>query len=171
MTMLTFPTTSPTLSTSGATPLGSLLSGSTSVFGMEYTDIRRGKEVLSIIEKGYWVKATGSRVTTHFTDKSDYDYVIFDPDGKLEVSLMYDGWELGGSGDKGELTGRAFSSLKKGGINFILVSQESQWKKWVVATNLLKAINPKTKEERIKLFDTVFGNTPDSRAMEFGDPF
>lgn len=160
----------PTSSTSGATPIGGLLGGYTPPYLTNEHSVR--VEVGKIVDKGYWIKATGSRVTkSGWTNESDWDYVIFDPDMKLEGELMKDSWELGGSGDKGDLIGRAFSSLKKDKTNFILVSQEDQWKKWIVATNLLKALDPKTKKERIELFATVFGNTPDSRAMDFGAPF
>ena len=149
----------PTLGSTGATPISILSSLS----------INREVEVGKIVDKGYWVKATGSRVTkSGWTDDSDWDYVIFDPDLKLEGQLMKDGWELGGSGEGLE---RCFSSLKKGGVNFILVKSEDDWKKWVIATNLLKMMDPKTKEERIGIFDTVFGKTSDSKAMDFGAPF
>lgn len=126
-------------------------------------------ELSKIVDKGYWIKATGSRVTkSGWTEDSDWDYVIFDPDMKLEGELMKDGWELGGSGAvAAELNDRMFSSLKKGQVNFILVCSEDQWKKWIIATNLLKMMDPKTKEERIGIFDTVFGKTSDSKAMEF----
>ena len=123
----------------------------------------RQNTLMKLIDNGYWVKATGSRVTTNFTEESDYDYVVFDP----EYKLMLEGWALGGSGDNGHLNGRIFSSLKKGPINLILVDKEDQWKKWIIATNLIKAINPTSKEERINLFNTVFGNTPNSKAMDF----
>ncbi len=149
---------------SSPTPFYSHFAGTTT--GAKPVDFKE-HSVVSIVNKGYWIKATGSRVTTHFTDQSDHDYVIFDPECKLEQELMKEGWELGGSGHFADLSGRIFSSLKKGPVNFILVSKEDQWKKWIIATNLLKVLNPKTKEERIKLFDTVFGNTADSRAMEF----
>ncbi len=125
-------------------------------------------EVGQIVDKGYWVKATGSRVTKYgWTNDSDWDYVIFDPDLKLEGELMKNGWELGGSGLAEAESFRCFSSLKKGNLNFLLVNKEDQWKKWIIATNMLKMMDPKTKEERVKLFDTVFGTTPDSKAMEF----
>lgn len=136
------------------------------------TTVNKEYEVYKIVDKGYWIKATGSRVTKDgWTEESDWDYVIFDPDMKLEPELMKDGWELGGSGVVEVESFRCFSSLKKGNLNFILVNKEEDWKKWVIATNLLKMMNPKTKEERIKLFDTVFGKTPDSKATDFGDPF
>lgn len=64
-----------------------------------------------------------------------------------------------------------FDSIKLNGVNLILVDKEEIWKKWVIATNLLKMMDPKTKEERIGIFDTVFGKTSDSKAMDFGAPF
>ncbi len=152
------PSLSPAVFSSGSTSVSSSLSG---------LGIIPYLEVGKLVDRGYWVKRTGSRVTTHFTEASDHDYVVFDPDCKLEKELMVEGWELGGSGDNGELTGRIFSSLKKGKTNFIVVVNEDQWKKWVIATNLIKALDPETKEGRVKIFNTVFGDTPDSRAVEF----
>lgn len=129
-------------------------------------------EVGKIVDKGYWIKATGSRVTkSGWTKDSDWDYVVFDPDMKLEPELMKDAWELGGSGVVEAESFRCFSSLKKGILNFILVNNEDQWKKWIIATNLIKAMDCKTKEERVGIFDTVFGKTSDSKAMDFGDTF
>ncbi len=130
--------------------------------------VNKEYELSQIVDKGYWIKATGSRVTkSGWTNESDWDYVIFDPDLKLEGELLNGSWELGGSGVAEAESFRCFSSLKKGNLNFLLVNKEDQWKKWIIATNMLKMMDPKTKEERVKLFDTVFGTTPDSKAMEF----
>jgi hypothetical protein len=129
---------------------------------------QRQKVVSDLVEDGYWVKMTGSRVTKDgWTDDSDWDYVVFDPDCKLQdVYTQSDGWVLGSDAGQGE-----FASIRKGEINLILVTQEDIWKKYIIATNLIKAINCKTKEERIGIFDTVFGKTSDSKAMDFGAPF
>jgi hypothetical protein len=151
--------------TSGMPILSTTPVSTPTIFGRPFDEVRRTLEVGKIVDKGYWIKATGSRVTkSGWTNESDWDYVIFDPGMKLESELMKDGWELGGSGEELD---RCFSSLKKGQVNFILVKSEDIWKKWIIATNLIKAMDPKTKEERVGIFDTVFGKTSDSKAMEF----
>lgn len=128
----------------------------------------RQQIVANLIQDGYWVKATGSRVTTDgWTSESDWDYVVYDPDNTLYFILSEDksGWSEGLSGNG--MVGMDFTSWKQGDTNLILVNKDAIWKKWVIATNLLRIMNPKTKEERIKLFDNVFGKATDSVAMEF----
>lgn len=124
----------------------------------------RGHILRQLIEDGYWVKATGSRVTKDgWTDASDWDYVVYDPDRKLVKKLIEEGdWLHGSLVDHGE-----FASLKKNDINLIIVDQEEIWKKYIIATNLIKALNSKTKEERIKVFDSVFGRDSNAKAVEF----
>lgn len=117
-----------------------------------------------LIQEGYWVKATGSRVTENgWNEHSDWDYVVFDPEVKLHHKLVSQGWVDGSSGrDDG-----SFASLRLGDINLILVKEEDQWKKWIIATNMIKALNSKTKEERIKVFDAVFGKDKNMEAVSF----
>ena len=125
---------------------------------------QRDKIVREIVEDGYWIKMTGSRVTKDgWTDESDWDYVVYDPDMKLlGVFKQTDGWVLGSDADQGE-----FASIKKHNVNLILVSQEEIWKKYIIATNLIKTLNSKTKEERIAVFDSVFGKDSNAKAVEF----
>lgn len=121
----------------------------------------RAKVLRELIEDGYWVKATGSRVTKDgWTDASDWDYVVYDPDRKLQHK--YHDWSMGSEAGQGE-----FLSIRQGDINLILVDQEEIWKKYIIATNLIKALNSKTKEERIKVFDSVFGKDSNAKAVEF----
>lgn len=121
----------------------------------------RGKVLRELIEDGYWVKATGSRVTKDgWTGASDWDYVVYDPDKKLKHK--YHDWSMGSKAGQGE-----FLSIRQGDINLILVDQEEIWKKYIIATNLIKALNSKTKEERIKVFDSVFGRDSNAKAVEF----
>ena len=134
-----------------------------------YTPIgMRQRTISELIEGGYWVKMTGSRVTKDgWTDESDWDYVVYDPDKKLQdVYKQQDGWVLGSEAEQGE-----FSSIKKDGINLILVDKEEIWKKYIIATNLIKTLNSKTKEERIAVFDSVFGKDKNAAAVDFGVPF
>ena len=125
---------------------------------------RRAKIISDLVNDGYWVKATGSRVTKDgWTSESDWDYVVYDPDHKLQdVYKQIDGWVLGSDAGQGE-----FASIRKYDVNLILVSQEEIWKKYIIATNLIKALNSKTKEERIKVFNSVFGKDSNAKAVEF----
>ena len=125
---------------------------------------RREKIISDLVNDGYWVKATGSRVTKDgWTDESDWDYVVYDPDQKLQdVYKQIDGWVLGSDAGQGE-----FASIRKHDVNLILVSQEEIWKKYIIATNLIKTLNSKTKEERIAVFDSVFGKDSNAKALEF----
>ena len=124
----------------------------------------RKDTILKLVQDGYWVKATGSRVTQDgWTAHSDWDYVVFDPEVKLHPKLISEGWTDGTSGrDDG-----SFASLRMGEVNLILTKEEDQWKKWIIATNMIKALNCKTKAERIKVFDGVFGRDKNAGAVMF----
>ena len=124
----------------------------------------RRKIISDLVNDGYWVKATGSRVTKDgWTDESDWDYVVYDPDHKLQdVYKQIDGWVLGSDAGHGE-----FASIRKYDVNLILVGQEEIWKKYIIATNLIKTLNSKTKGERIAVFDSVFGKDSNAKAVEF----
>lgn len=129
----------------------------------------RRKIISDLVNDGYWVKATGSRVTKDgWTSESDWDYVVYDPDHKLQdVYKQIDGWVLGSDAGQGE-----FASIRKNDVNLILVSQEEIWKKFIIATNLIKTLNSKTKEERIAVFDSVFGRDRNADAVDFNEaPF
>lgn len=145
-------------SSTGATPYTS--SGLASLLGIN----NRDKIVRELVDEGYWVKMTGSRVTKDgWTDESDWDYVVYDPDKKLGDRLIRTtGWSVGGSGN-----GTEFSSFKYGDVNLILVDKEEIWKKYIIATNLIKTLNSKTKGERIAVFDSVFGKDKNAAAVEF----
>jgi hypothetical protein len=126
----------------------------------------RDQIITDLIQEGYWVKATGSRVTKDgWTDKSDWDYVVYDPDKNLADKLAKERWELGYSGNGAP--GIDFLSFKQNNVNLILVFQDSVWKKYIIATNLLRMMNPKTKKERIAIFDSVFEKDVNSKAVEF----
>lgn len=112
--------------------------------------------VASIVCMGKYIKPTGSRVTeSGFTSLSDYDFVILDQDKTLAHALSRNiEWFVGGSGN-----GTEFNSFKHGMLNFILVDNKDIFNKYVAATECIKALNCKTKEERIKVFDGIFGKT------------
>ncbi len=124
---------------------------------------RRDKIIRELVDDGYWVKMTGSRVTKDgWTDESDWDYVVYDPDHKFANTIDPQEWVLGSNVDSGE-----FMSIRKNDVNLILVDKEEIWKKYIIATNLIKALNSRTKEERIKVFDSVFGKDVNAHAVEF----
>ena len=137
--------------------LGYLVAGITS-------SVNRHKIVGELVDDGYWVKMTGSRVTKDgCTEESDWDYVVYDPERKLGDDLIRrSGWNVGGSGN-----GTEFSSFRYGDVNLILVDKEEIWKKYIIATNLIKTLNSKTKGERVAVFDSVFGKDSNAKALEF----
>lgn len=120
-----------------------------------------------LVDDGYWVKATGSRVTkSGHTSESDWDYVVYDPDNHLINKLLVDSnWSKDGSGNGDP--GIDFHSFKNGQTNLILVSTEDIWKKYIIATNLIKSLDCKTKKERIAIFDSVFERDRNLQAVEF----
>ncbi len=156
------PYPTPTYGGTGATPVG--LGGLGALTFPSMYEHNSRVEVGKLVQDGYWVKATGSRVTkSGWTDKSDWDYVVYDPDRTLETKLCSDSdWVQGGSGN-----GEEFNSFKKGDINFILVDKEEVWKHYIIATNLIKSLDCKTKKERVAIFDSVFGRDKNTKAVEF----
>lgn len=121
-----------------------------------------------LVQEGYWVKATGSRVTkSGYTSESDWDYVVYDPDNHLLTKLTTEGsqWIKDGSGNGDP--GIDFHSFKNDMTNLILVSTEDIWKKYIIATNLIKSLDCKTKKERIAIFDSVFERDRNLQAVEF----
>ena len=127
----------------------------------------RSDTVLDLVQEGYWVKATGSRVTkSGYTSESDWDYVVYDPDNHLVNKLLADtNWSPDGSGNGA--MGIDFTSWRNGQTNLILVSTEDIWKKYIIATNLIKSLDCKTKKERIAIFDSVFERDRNLQAVEF----
>jgi len=121
--------------------------------------------VALVVNMGLWVKPTGSRVTkSGWKDLSDYDYVVFDPEDKLSKQLV-DRWGFGVGGS--ERPEQEFTSYKKGVLNFIVTSKADFFKKYCMATELIKTVDAKTREERIKLFDIIFGTPANLEALEF----
>ena len=144
----------PTSLGTGATPSSIL-----SVLGIS----QRDKIIRELVDDGYWVKMTGSRVTKDgWTNESDWDYVVYDPDHKFANTIDPQEWVLGSNVDAGE-----FMSIRKNEVNLILVDKEEIWKKYIIATNLIKTLNSKTKGERCAVFDSVFGKDSNAKALEF----
>lgn len=152
-TTTTFP--SGTYSGSAGAAVGSLSS--------LVSSLGRDKIIRELVDDGYWVKMTGSRVTKDgWTSESDWDYVVYDPDHKLANTIDPQEWVLGSNVGAGE-----FMSIRKGDVNLILVDKEEIWKKYIIATNLIKTLNSKTKGERVAVFDSVFGKDSNAKALEF----
>lgn len=122
----------------------------------------RSDIITKLIDMGYWVRLSGSRVTDHYTDHSDWDYVVYDKDGKVASVLENYGFTFGGS----ERPEAQFQSFRSGDTNIIVCSDKDYYNKYVLATEVMRAANPKTKEERIKIFDTIFGKTNNDQHTE-----
>jgi hypothetical protein len=115
------------------------------------------EEVLQVVDRGYNICATGSRVTTNFDPlTSDYDYVIFDWDKKFRSKLSTVEWSEGDSGNEHSEFHSYKKRVKEGSLNFIVVQDKEEYRKYLLATELLKKMNPASKAERIKLFDMIF---------------
>jgi hypothetical protein len=117
---------------------------------------------------GLYMKPTGSRVTASgWTDQSDYDFVVLDREKKLAHFLnSLTSWEPGGSGNGEEFT--SFKSTEYGvTLNLILVDSDDVFRKYCAATEIIKTLNTQTREERIKIFDMVFGRTLETKEVPF----
>jgi Nucleotidyltransferase domain len=114
---------------------------------------------LELVMAGKHIYATGSRVTSNYTKDSDYDIVVLD-DEDWSTHNKYseeDRWYTGESGNQYS----EFMSLKKtmvntDTINLIFVRTKDTFQNYVMATDLIRKVNPKTKKERIELFDLIF---------------
>jgi hypothetical protein len=123
------------------------------------------EEVLEqLLANGLHIYATGSRVTSNFNPKeSDYDYVVLDTENWYwhDTYTSKDQWQQGESGNQYS----EFQSLKKqmkGSsqvVNLIFVRTKEMFTRYVMATDLIRKVNPETKEERITFFDMIFKNS------------
>lgn len=106
-----------------------------------------------------WLRRTGSQLVEGI-EPNDLDYVADDPSGKLEEWLNTSGWVRGGS----EREEEEFTSYKQGKYNVIICHTREYFTKYLMATELLVKLQPKTKQERIDIFDTVIGtkNNPET---------
>lgn len=128
--------------------------------GFKYLPEEFALHVASVVAMGKYIKPTGSRVTKSGWDpkQSDYDFVVLDQDKELSRFLCSNiDWVEGGSGN-----GTEFCSFKfKDKLNFILVDNKDIFNKYVAATEAIKALDCKTKKERIAVFDGIFVRTPE----------
>lgn len=106
-----------------------------------------------------WLRRTGSQLIEGI-EPNDLDYVADDPNSKLEEWLNKQGWQRGGS----EREEEEFTSYKQGKYNVIICHTREYFTKYLMATELLVKLQPKTKQERIDIFDTVIGtkNNPET---------
>lgn len=111
------------------------------------------KDVLKFcVDNDIWIRRTGSQLIEDVVPE-DRDFVAEDIDGKLVPYLEQNGYWLGGS----SRPEAQFMSWKKGEVNIIVCHDREYFRKYLMATELLKKMQPKTKQERINIFDTIFG--------------
>lgn len=133
---------------------------------MTHTSLNKNEaaDVTAVVHLGLWIKPTGSRVTkSGWSGTSDYDYVVFDPEDKLSKLLAKADYKIGGS----QRPEQEFTSYVKGSLNFIVTSKADYFQKYCRATELIKTVDAKTKEERIKMFDIIFGVNDSTNVLEF----
>ena len=123
-----------------------------------FTSPSKESIVESLLANGLHVYATGSRVTSFYNYAlSDHDYVVLDTDTwETSAKFIEPYWSMGDSGN----TNIEFVSHKRvtssGVVNVIFVNSKENFMKWVMATDLIRKVNPETKKERIELFDLIF---------------
>lgn len=106
---------------------------------------------------------TGSRyICNPPVTNTDDDYVLFVEDIKAAyLELLDTNWTIGGANNASyavEDIDNWFSAKKHINgevVNYIVVSDQDQFSKWVTATELAKKLNLLKKEDRIALFEVV----------------
>lgn len=105
------------------------------------------------------VAHVGSQVTMvpPPTEDTDDDYLIFTLKMGYGPAMRDAGWKLGGS----EIEGDTFNSWTKDGINLIITDDTTFFDKFILATQVCRALNLKYKPDRIVLFQAIlYGNAP-----------
>lgn len=118
-------------------------------------------------ERSLPLAKTGSQVIGGSTPESDWDYVIYSPQMAVtRRQLIEDGW----TEDPSASANRATPSynLRKGRLNIILVGYTHDFHTWKKATEIAKAYGPSNKEERVAIFDAVFGGYDIRRSLSVG---
>lgn len=135
------------------------LTGHPTPFLSEFDDTPYHLLVDFCMRNDIWLRRTGSQLIEGIKP-NDLDYVADDPSGKLEEWLNTTGWTRGGS----EREEEEFTSYKQGKYNVIICHTREYFTKYLMATELLVKLQPKTKQERIDIFDTVIGtkNNPET---------
>lgn len=106
---------------------------------------------------------TGSRyICNPPITTTDVDFVLFVEDIQAAYKQLREtSWKIGGEDNKtyGEPEVNGWFSAKKkineALVNYIVVSDQDQFSKWVTATELAKKLNLLKKEDRIALFEVV----------------
>lgn len=99
----------------------------------------------------HYLMLTGSRVTTHFTEESGYDYVILVDDFEKAKSAYFEhGYTHCGHYDDGP-----YIALRKGHVNVLLSASTTYYAAMQAATTLLRELNLADKEARYELFHQI----------------
>lgn len=133
------------------------------------------------------LEKTGSRVYGKPTKDSDYDYLWrcgqWDEWLRVAAFLLKRGFEFGGSFDSRNGLPRLdddeamFISFKRGPLNIIVVTDDDQWERWLVARAACVAEAPIDRDRAVVLH-TRYGVGPegnyttplDELLVLFGDP-
>lgn len=94
------------------------------------------------------------------TDTDNDTVILIAPEDfdSVNVTLMLNDWELGGSMVPGDI----WYSYKKGIENYIITTSEEHYRKWITATRIAKKFNMVNKEDRIDLFKAIVDSQYDS---------
>lgn len=121
----------------------------------------RHKVVTAVVQEGFFIRPTGSRVTkSGWRDTSDWDYVVLDTEDKLigKLTNLPEFRNLTVTPDGSGNENSKFTSYRIAEVNLIVVKDRATFEKYMMATELIKSMDCKTKEERIKYFNLIFGD-------------
>lgn len=137
------------------------------------SDQDRSKLALLLLlsfEKQLPLLATGSRIIGGATNDSDWDYVLLCERGDRSISDAIEsiGFERSSTEEsyEGVYGNRmTYRTYRCGKLNLIVSRSRLAFNKWGQATELAKAVRPQTKQQRIQIFDAVFGTSQSNRPM------
>lgn len=114
-------------------------------------------------EKQLPLLATGSQVIGGATSDSDWDYVLLCErwnrslaDAIESIGFQSQSNERGTDEYGNRMT---FRTYRSGKLNLIICRQRNVFNDWNRATEVAKALRPRTKQQRIQIFDSVFLHT------------
>ena len=113
--------------------------------------------LLFCFERSKAIFPTGSRVLGGASVNSDYDYVI-DASNIMDATRQYL-VQLGftPADAEREYGDRGSKSFRCGNLNLIVCRGSKPFNNWSRATDVAKLLRPRTKAERILVFESVFG--------------
>lgn len=114
------------------------------------------------LDNDLWIKRTGSQLIEGI-EPNDYDFVVEDTENIMRDWLIRNDYQIGGS----DTPESEFTSWKNGKVNIIVCNSRPYYQKYLMATELLKQLQPKTKEERVDIFDTVMGRNEEKYEVAF----